>query len=108
MSAEPNTEPQLSSAQLAYDAKRAFVLVRGKQLAAHAGERTTRRQTVEAIRRQYTKICDAYLRTSGTTYADWLAYGPKAEWDEILAAADDDAVWDRLVDRCVERERVRG
>lgn len=88
-------------------AKREFIIYRAKMLAEYAGERRTKHQVMDAVRRRYALLLDRYLRTNGTTYAYWLDHGPKPEWDEIDAAMLDDAVWDRLVSRCVDTEHVR-
>lgn len=55
---------------------------------------------VKKLRTKYEKLTNAYLRAEGTTYAMWLELGPKAEWEEVLAATRDEAVWDRLLERC--------
>jgi hypothetical protein len=95
------------SRQHADPAKREFVLVRGRCLAALAGERRTKRQVLDTMRKKYESLRATYLRITGTTYEGWIKYGPHAEWQEVLAAAADDAVWDRLIERCVDKERTR-
>lgn len=88
-------------------AKRAFLAVRAKQLAAHSGELKTKRQVLDAMRRSYEKLLAQYLRVEGTTYAGWSKHGAQPDWDEVVAAAADDAVWDRLVERVVEEAKPR-
>jgi hypothetical protein len=96
----------MQSGQRAAIAKREFVLVRGRELAALAGERKTKRQVLGTMRKKYEALRAEFLRITGTTYGDWIEHGPHAEWDEIIAAAADDGVWDRLTERCVARDRV--
>ena len=81
-------------------AKREFVTHRNKSFAELAGELKTRRQILDSMRRKYEALRAVYLRVTGTTYEGWSKYGPQPEWDEVIAAAADDAVWDRLVERC--------
>ena len=78
-----------------------FRATKAKQLKLVGLERTTKRKAMDSMRRQYEKLRAAYLRTAGTTYQAWCELGPHAEWEEVLAAAGDDAVWDRLVERGV-------
>lgn len=86
------------------DAKRAFIRARDRQLRLVRGERTTKMQAIHVCRRVFDRLSGHYHRIAGTTYAGWLAWGPKAEWDELLEAAADDALWDRLVERFDARE----
>lgn len=81
----------------------AFRLVRAAQLRAVSKETRTVRQALDAMRRSYEKLRVAYPRVPGTTYQGWLDHGPHAEWEELLAAREDEAVWDRLVDRESQR-----
>jgi hypothetical protein len=87
------------SRPFAEGAKLDFRAVKAKQLDAVRLERHTKRQAMDAMRRQYEKLRAKYLGITGTTYQAWLDFGPAAEWDECIAASRDDAVWDRLVER---------
>lgn len=80
-------------------AKREFLTHRAKLFALHLGERKTKRQVIDSLRTKYESLRAAYLRIPGTTYDGWREHGPQADWDEVVAAGDD-AVWDRLVERC--------
>lgn len=81
-------------------AKRLFIAFRAKVLDELAREQKTKRQVIDAMRRKYEGLRATYLRIPGTTYEGWLTHGPQPDWDEVIAAAADDAVWDRLVERC--------
>jgi hypothetical protein len=82
-------------AKVALDSFRA---AKKRALKQVAEEKTTKRKAVDSLRRVYTSLCDDFLRVKGTTYQGWLDHGPKAELEELVAAAQDDAIWDRLVD----------
>lgn len=89
-------------AELALEAFRA---AKGRALKLVSEEKSTKRKAVESLRRFYDKLCDVFLRASReTTYAMWCEL-VKPEWDELAAAAQDDAIWDRLVDTYQERDR---
>lgn len=79
--------------------RKMFVVAAARQLARVAKEQTTRKQAIASLRKLYDKMLKAYLRTEGTTYSDWCDRGPKAVLDELLAAYEDGAIWDQLVDR---------
>ena len=79
--------------------KRMFVVARDRTLRRVAAEQQTQRKAMTALRRLYDKLLATWLRREGTTYEAWLEHGPKAEYDELVAAAEVPAVWDRLVDR---------
>lgn len=64
-------------------------------------ERRTVADAIESLQLKHDKLCAAYLRIPGTTYAVWLSHGPRADQDELLCAAQDPALMDRLVDRRV-------
>ena len=66
-------------------------------------DRITQRDVLLRLRRRYDQLLQRFLREPGTTYAVWLEHGPKDELDEVLAAARDAAVWDRLVDKYATR-----
>lgn len=76
-----------------------FRAVKGKQLELLRHEKRTKRQALDSMRKAYEKLCAEYLRIEGTTYSGWTDFGPAREWDEVVAAACDEAVWDRLVER---------
>ncbi len=81
----------------------AFREAKGRALKLVAEERMSRREALKSMRRLYEKLSDAYLRASKeTTYAMWCEL-VKPEWDELLAAASDDALWDYLVDNYERR-----
>jgi hypothetical protein len=86
-------------------AKRAWIALRDALFADLATEQRTKRQVLDSLRRKYEALRAAYLRITGATYDGWGKHGPQPEWDEVIAAAHDDAVWDRLVERCL-RERA--
>lgn len=93
-----------ASESLAHAAKRVFLAFRARSLADVAGEQKTKRQAFEAIQRRYNSQLAEFLRIPGTTYGDWLKHGPFPDYDEVVAAAEVDAVWDRLVERCIAPE----
>jgi hypothetical protein len=76
-----------------------FRAAKAKALGGVQRDQLTKRETLEVLRRRYNKLLAEYLRIHETTYAGWLEHGPTQEWEEVLAAAKDDAVWDRLVER---------
>jgi hypothetical protein len=76
-----------------------FRAAKAQQLEHVKVERRTKRQALDTLRRKYERLRAEYLRIEGTTYAAWTAFGPADEWEECVAAAHDDAVWDRLVER---------
>lgn len=80
-----------------------FRAAKGRALKLVAGEQTTKRKAIDSLRRIYDKLSAGYLRTPMTTYAVWCEL-VKPEWDEVCAAACDDAVWDRLVETYEERD----
>lgn len=88
-------------AKVALDAFRAL---KRKLLEDHAKELKTKRQVLDGLRRKYDALLAVYLRTPCTTYDGWIEHGPKAEWEEVLAATHDEAVWDRLVETYGARE----
>ena len=83
---------------LAASARAAFIRARNGQLRLVRAERRTMRQVLATMQRKYERLVHAYLRAEGTTYEVWLTVGPKRELDELVAAALDPAVWDRLVE----------
>lgn len=89
------------SAPHARTANAEFRRIKADQLAAVAAEKCSKRHAIDAMRRKYEKLRTDYLKITGTVYSVWLTHGAQAEWDEVLAAAMDDAVWDRLVERGV-------
>jgi hypothetical protein len=78
-------------------AKADWLKVRARLFRQHAGELKTKRQVLDSLRRSYETLRAKYLKVTGTTYDGWKQHGPQPEWDEVVAAAHDDAVWDRLV-----------
>lgn len=76
----------------------AFRALKAKELKAVALEKSTRRQLLDTFRRKYEALRKVYLKTPCTTYDGWSKHGPAAEWEEVLAATRDDAIWDRLVE----------
>lgn len=80
-----------------------FVTAKLRQLELVRSEKATQRQAMKALRRLYDKLLAAYLRGEGTTYATWLDEGPKPDWDELVHAAEDPAVWDRLLETIAQR-----
>ena len=80
--------------------QRLFVESKLAQLKAVALERRSQKAVLALLRRRYDRLLAEYLRIDGATYALWLERGPKAELDELLSAAEDPAVWDRLVETC--------
>ena len=82
------------------DYKRRFISTKLAQLLAVGREQRTQREAIAAMRRKYVRLLADFLRVDGSTYGIWLELGPKPEWDEVLAAAEDPAVWDRLVEKC--------
>jgi hypothetical protein len=82
----------------AKDSRLMFATAKKGQLALVRTEQRTQRQVMKALRKLYDKLLAAYLRGEGTTYAAWLVDGPKADWDELVHAAEEPAVWDRLVE----------
>lgn len=91
----------------AQECARAFRKVKAKQLALVGAEQKTKREAIDFLRRHFLKLCAFYLRIPGTTYVCWLEHGAQSDWDEVVAAAADDAVWDRLVDRCTREQEDR-
>ncbi len=87
-------------------AKRLFIAFRARALDELAREQKTKRQVLDAMHRKYERLRAAYLRIPATTYEGWLTYGPQPDWDEVIAAAAVDAVWDRLVERCTRELRA--
>lgn len=81
-------------------AKSDLVELRDRLARRHAAEQETKRKVLDKLRRKYEKLRAKYLAVTGTTHTGWEQYGPAAEWEEVLAASRDDAVWDRLVERC--------
>lgn len=102
------TAPPATSLSHAREAVAAFIRARDRQLKEVRGETRTKREALDFLRRLYVRLTDDYLRKPGTTYSDWLDHGPQREWHEVLTAADDDAVWDRLLERFDAREVDRG
>ena len=88
-------------------ARREFIALRNELLGQLAREQNTKRQVIDALRRKHEKLRAVYLRIAGTTYQGWLDYGTQPYWDEVVAAARDDAVWDRLVERCTRGQTAR-
>jgi hypothetical protein len=76
-----------------------FRAAKAKALGGVQREQLTKREALEVLRRRYNKLLAEYLRIHETTYACWLEHGPSQEWEEVIQAARDDAVWDRLVER---------
>lgn len=102
---EPLTEDEIDEALIEYSKPYAkctlidFRAVKGKVLRLVRLEQFTRREAIDTLRRKYVKLLAEYLRIEGTTYAGWIEHGPAQEWEEVLEAARDEAVWDRLVER---------
>lgn len=69
-------------------------------------EKKTQRQVVRMLRVRYDKLLANYLRIKDTTYEAWIEHGPKAELDELIEAARDPDVWDRLVETYDKRPRA--
>ena len=92
------------SQQRADNFKREFLALRARMLAAVAGDLKTKREAFATLRRKYQAQLEVYLRVPGTTYGDWLQHGPFPYYDEVVAAVEVDAVWDRLVERCAAPE----
>src|SRR5260221_14509218 len=74
------------------------------QLKLASVEKRTKRQVLDTLRRKFETLQAEYLRIPATTYEGWLTYGPKDEWEEGLAAVRDDAIGDRLGERCAEEK----
>jgi hypothetical protein len=91
----------VSSRAAAQYACSAFVAIKRRTLKRVAGEQLTKREAIEKLRRTFLSAQSRFLRLEGSIYSDWLETA-QLEWDEVLAAAADDAIWDRLVDRCCE------
>lgn len=70
-------------------------------------EQRTKRQVLASLERTHGYLRATFLRGQGTTYQAWCDLGPKALYDEVVAAAEDDAVWDRLVERDADRKDDR-
>lgn len=83
------------------EARRIFRSFKATTLADVARERLNKRKALDKMRRKFESLQAEYLRIPATTYDGWLKFGPKDEWDEVVHAAWDDAVWDRLVERGV-------
>lgn len=91
----------MSSTSDAQAACRAFAAVKRRTLKRVGLELLTKRDAITKLRKTFVRMQAAYLRLDGTTYSDWLG-SVQLEWLEVLVAAEDDAIWDRLVDRCSE------
>lgn len=98
---EHASEAEPTPASLAISMRSRFAAYKRSQLRAVAEERKTPAQAITSLERLYNRLTSAYLGADGTTYADWLEHGPRAELEEVREARRDDAVWDRLVDRAV-------
>lgn len=84
-----------------------FRAAKGRALKLVAGEGTTRRAALESMRKLYEKLCETFLRAaSETTYSAWCEL-VKPEWDELVAAAGDDALWDRLTETYERRAHAQ-
>lgn len=93
----------MTDSQSCTHAKRNWIALRDRLLRQHAGELKTKGQVVKALKLSYDKLLTGHLRGQRATYKSWIELGPKPELDELVAAAEDLAVWDRLVDRIVSR-----
>lgn len=91
----------------AQECARAFRRVKAKQLALVGAEQKTKREALDFLHRHFTKLRAFYLRIPATTYQDWIDFGAQADWEECVGAALDEAVWDRLVDRCTREQQER-
>lgn len=97
-------DTSLPHAKAALDKFRAAKL---RALTAVAEERVTKRGALKSLRSVYDRLLEDYLRADrSTTYQGWLDHGPKGEWDELVAALSDDAIWDRLVDTYERRNHA--
>lgn len=98
---KPTIEPTIADATSLHHAKLALEAFRGvksRVLKRVAGELTTKRDAIKSALGAYEKLCAAFLRAAPeTTYATWCEL-VKPELDELVAAANDDALWDRLVE----------
>lgn len=81
--------------------RRAFAAIKRRILKRVGRELITKDLAIGKLRRTFLKMQAVYLRLDFTTYSDWLE-ATQPEWDEVLAAAADDAILDHLVDRCSE------
>lgn len=88
----------MTERQLAEAARVDFCHTKRALLRDVARERRTQADVVKKLRRRFAIAQSKFLKAEGTTYATWLEHGPKAELDELLEAARDPAVWDRLVE----------
>lgn len=93
--------------QRAIAARADFSTTKGLLLRDVGKERITQRDVLLRLRNRYDRMLRAYLREQGTTYEAWCDHGPKGELDEVLAAARDAAVWDRLVDKHAPKADAR-
>jgi hypothetical protein len=91
---------------LAIVARRRFQHRKTVLLRELAAERRTVAGVLASLERFYRAQTDGFLRTTGTTYAAWLAHGPRAEIEELREAARDPAVWDRLVETYARRQEA--
>jgi hypothetical protein len=83
----------VSAKVLAEAHRREYVVLKKKLLKDVLLERRTMNDVVGTLRRRYERSMTVYLRTEGTTYAAWTEHGAKVEWDEVLEATRDPAVW---------------
>lgn len=95
------------SIPIAEKARREFFHVKVQQLGKVAREERTVRQAMDTLRKKYDQLSATYLKVIGTTYEVWCTHGPKGEWDELIEARRDEAVWDRLVENIDKREDGR-
>lgn len=82
-----------------------FVARKQMLLRAVGEEMKTPAEAIKSLEKLYNRLTSEYLGADGTTYADWLEHGPRAELEEVREARLDDAVWDRLVDRFAKEQR---
>lgn len=84
---------------LAHAMRGGFMKRKRSLLRAVGEERKTAREVLVELERRYRREVMRFLRTEGTTYADWLEHGPLCELDELREAVRHDHLWERLVDK---------
>lgn len=83
-----------------------FRSAKARALKLVAGEEVSKRAALLSLRKHYERLCNDYLRAAPeTTYAVWCEL-VKPELDELAAASNDDAIWDRLTETYERRNHV--